>query len=195
VLSGLKERYLSLREAEQHKIHALQSDLRSPDLGIPANVFHQLQCLTSLVIHSAWAVNFNLGVKSFEDYYIHGTQNLLNFTLSVRRRKPARFVFCSSISGALGKTMDGPIPEAVVKDLADAQKTGYSQSKLVTEHIVGNARSTAGADVCILRIGQIVGDTQIGLWNPSESIPLMISTAEKIGLPELDEVCCPSLTG
>ena len=90
---------------------------------------------------------------------------------------PSRFVFCSSISGALGKTLGGPISKAIVEDLADAQKTGYSQSKLVTEHIVRNARSTAGADVCILRIGQIVGDAQIGLWNPPESVPLMISTA------------------
>ena len=40
----------------------------------------------------------------------------------------------------------------------------------------------------VLRIGQLTGDTETGVWNRSEAWPLMLSTAKELGcLPRLDE--------
>jgi thioester reductase-like protein len=40
----------------------------------------------------------------------------------------------------------------------------------------------------VLRVGQIVGDTQLGQWNATEAIPLMIRSAVTMGaLPALDD--------
>jgi thioester reductase-like protein len=65
---------------------------------------------------------------------------------------------------------------------------GYAQSKLVGEHIVRNA-AMRGARSCVLRIGQVVGDTVKGIWNKGESIPLMIWSARQMKiLPDLKEV-------
>lgn len=150
-----------------------------------------------MVIHSAWAVNFNLGVRSFESQHIRGAYNLINLCLRTnmttsRRRQlpPARFYFCSSISAAAGTPLPATIEERHIEELAHAQAMGYARSKLVTEHMVQAAAAKTGMVASVLRIGQIVGDTKKGLWNTTEAIPLMLQTAKTLGvLPALEEVC------
>ena len=66
---------------------------------------------------------------------------------------------------------------------------GYGRSKLIGEHIVSNARKS-GARAYTLRIGQVSGHSEKGLWNDSEAIPLMIRSAVTLKvLPELDAEC------
>ncbi|RYP76686.1 hypothetical protein DL771_001608 [Monosporascus sp. 5C6A] len=46
----------------------------------------------------------------------------------------------------------------------------------------------AGADTRVLRIGQLIGDTRVGEWNPTEGVPMMIQTAARVrALPMPDE--------
>ena len=137
---------------------------------------------------SAWAVNFNLGLHTFEEQHIQGVHNLVQFSLSVSTPAPARFFFCSSIATALGSPRPATIPETPIFDLKAALPQGYARSKLVSEHIVRNAARDAGALTRILRIGQIVGDRKMGLWNDTEAIPLIIRSALTLkALPALDE--------
>ena len=65
---------------------------------------------------------------------------------------------------------------------------GYAQSKLVAEHLCIKAAQQTGIQSRVLRIGQVIGDTDHGIWNTTEAIPLMIQAATTIGaLPKLDE--------
>ena len=133
-------------------------------------------------------MNFNLGIRSFEEQHIKGVHNLIQFSLSVSTPTPARFFFCSSISTALGTSSPAIIPETPILDLKAALPQGYARSKLVSEHIARNAAHDAGALTRILRIGQIVGDGKVGLWNDTEAIPLVIRSALTLKtLPALDE--------
>lgn len=141
----------------------------------------------SLIIHSAWSVNFTLGIRDFEEHHIKGLHHLLQFSLSVQTSKPARFFFCSSISTALASP-DSLIPilECPIPSLSHASDMGYARSKLVAEQIVLNAGEYAGARSRVLRIGQIVGDTKFGIWNESDAIPMMIRSALRLkALPEM----------
>ena len=141
------------------------------------------------MIHCAWPVNFQLSLQSFEPH-IKGVHNLIKLSLSVTARKPAHFVFCSSVSAALGARPPVRIPEAAIHDLSYALDMGYGRSKLVSEHIVEAAVKSAGLRATILRIGQVVGDTALGLWNDSEAIPLIIRSALTMrSLPELRMMC------
>jgi thioester reductase-like protein len=66
---------------------------------------------------------------------------------------------------------------------------GYARSKWVTENIVANAASTRGIRAESFRIGQMVGDTEHGVWNETEAISLLIKGAQTVGaMPDLDEV-------
>ena len=101
---------------------------------------------------------------------------------------PAHFFFCSSIATALGNARPATIAETPILDLKAALPQGYARSKLVSEQIVRNAARDAGALTRILRIGQIVGDGKLSLWNDTEAIPLMIRSALTLKvLPALDE--------
>jgi thioester reductase-like protein len=172
------------------KVICLPSDLSNSQLGLEASVLDDLKKSLTTVIHCAWAVNFNLGVRSFEQQHIKGVSNLINLCLSVHTALPARFYFCSSISAAAGTPLPAVIAEAHVSDLSHAQDMGYARSKLVTERIVKAAAEETGMVAQVLRVGQIIGDSEVGIWNTTEAIPLMIQSAVTMGaLPALNEVC------
>ncbi|PYI12331.1 putative NRPS-like enzyme [Aspergillus sclerotiicarbonarius CBS 121057] len=185
VLSSLSSRSLPIVNA--YKIAAFASVLGDENLGLLATTIDELRGSLTHVIHAAWAVNFTVGVCSFEQH-IKGIQNLINLCLSSERPSPAEFYFCSSISAAAGTPLPATISEGPIPELAHAQNMGYARSKLVAERIIHAAAKTTGMVSKVLRLGQIVGDTVTGKWNPTEAIPLLLQTAKTLGvLPALDE--------
>lgn len=190
VISTLEAKGLpSLVEEDLSRVSFLPADLSQPSLGLEEESLREIRDNLTLVIHSAWAVNFNLGVRSFESQHIRGAHNLINVCLQTKTVDPARFYFCSSISSAAATPLPATIAESHIDNYSHAQPMGYARSKLVTEHISKNAGEKTGMTATVLRVGQIVGDTKHGSWNTTEAIPLMIQSAKTMGaLPALDEV-------
>lgn len=179
--------YDSLPGASRSKLIALPSDLSDPKLGLSEETYNILTSEITGVIHCAWSVNFNLHLRSFVKDNIAGLKHLINLCLRSQRPDPASFNFCSSISAAINSD-DTKIPESLPGRLSYAQDMGYAQSKLVGEYICSNASRQTSLTTRVLRIGQVVGDTQHGIWNSTEAIPLMLQCADTIGaLPRLDE--------
>ncbi|KAJ0356303.1 hypothetical protein COL154_005506 [Colletotrichum chrysophilum] len=188
VSTSLTSRGITLTPDQEAKIVPLSADLGAPDFGLAPSRLADLKSNLTLVIHSAWAVNFNIPVQSFEDQHIKAVYNLIQLCQSVDTPSPARFFFCSSVSSAGGTPRPGTVEEGPVPTPKNAQGTGYARSKYVSEHITRNASKNAGAAARVLRIGQLVGDSKVGEWNTTEGIPLMIQTAATLGaLPKLEE--------
>ncbi|PWY67834.1 NRPS-like enzyme [Aspergillus eucalypticola CBS 122712] len=191
VRQSLRARGLSsiLSPATEHKIISLPADLANPvRLGLDEGVYNRLVQSVTAVMHCAWSVNFNWALESFESSCIAGTRHLLDLCLDVHGPQPARFAFCSSVS-TVARTPGNWVPEALPDSLACAQRMGYAQSKLVTEHIVNRAAHQAGITARVLRVGQIIADSVHGIWNATEAIPMMFQTAETIhALPQLDDL-------
>ncbi|KAF3024208.1 putative secondary metabolism biosynthetic enzyme [Neopestalotiopsis sp. 37M] len=188
ILQSLSTRGLELSPEEKQKVIPIAGDLGQPDLGLGPTRLADLRSTLTLVIHSAWAVNFNIPVQSFEGQHIKGVHNLIQLCLSVDTASPARFFFCSSVSAGAGSPRPGTVSEAPIATPALAQKTGYGRSKYVGEHITINAARKSGVPARVLRIGQLVADTRVGEWNATEGMALMIQTAKTTGaLPQLDE--------
>ena len=188
VIQSLKSRgvFHNLPSSCHDKIVPLSSDLSKPSLGLAPETFYRIRSEVTTVIHSAWSVNFNLGLSSFVDDCITGARNLMQLCLESQGPAPASFNFCSSVSTVMRTT--GPRIMEDVPPLSAAQNMGYAQSKLVTEHLCHVAAREAGLPARVLRIGQIIGDTQQGIWNKQEAIPLMLQAATTIkALPTLDE--------
>ncbi|PWY89644.1 acetyl-CoA synthetase-like protein [Aspergillus sclerotioniger CBS 115572] len=186
ITNTLTQKSLSVLPHRLQKIVALTSSLEKPDLGLGPSMLAQMRQSVSLIIHSAWPVNFNLPLTSFEPH-IKGLHNLINFSLSVNLPDPAVLLFCSSISTALDSS--SPVDETPITDLTSALEMGYGRSKLIGEKLISNARKS-GARTYSLRIGQVSGHSKKGLWNDSEAIPLMIRSALTLhALPALDMTC------
>ncbi|OBT64985.1 NRPS-like protein [Pseudogymnoascus sp. 23342-1-I1] len=190
VISSMNTRgcYHQLPLKARKKIVALPSDFSKGDLGLGSSLYSKISLNITCLIHCAWSVNFNLNLQSFEKHCIAGAKHLMGLCLSAGRPSPAAFNFCSSVS-AVAST---PVGEAVVEDVPPnldyAQNMGYAQSKLVTEHIVHRAACQTGIKARTLRVGQIIADTQHGIWNATEAIPMMLQAGQTIGaIPALDE--------
>ncbi|KAJ9261852.1 hypothetical protein DTO027B5_3035 [Paecilomyces variotii] len=187
IVTALHHRGLGVLPQEHaRKIVALTTALHEPDFGLEREILGKMRDIVSLIIHTSWPVNFNLPLREFEPH-IQGLHNLIQFSLSVNLPWPALTLYCSSISTALGNPSTAI--EETLLDFDSALNMGYGQSKLVGEHIISNA-SKAGARAYSLRIGQISGDSEQGIWNDSEALPLMIRSALTLGvLPRLETRC------
>lgn len=184
ILESLKQRGLKLLFPE--KVVAVSTDFSREDFGLGEALIEQFKNEVSLIVHLAWPVNFNIHLQSFEPQ-LAGLNWLLALSLAVRRPEPARLYFASSISAAENTPMPATIIEAPIDDFSQATPMGYAQSKLVGEHMVVNA-ARAGARSYVLRIGQIVGDLENGLWNDAEFVPSMFRSALSLkALPILNE--------
>ncbi|KAL4885540.1 hypothetical protein BJY04DRAFT_231032 [Aspergillus karnatakaensis] len=190
VRQSLHARFLSssLTPEAERKIVALPADLSNDRLGLSEDVYEELVTSITAVMHCAWSVNFNWALESFEKSCIAGTRNLLDLCLDTRGPLPAKFSFCSSVS-TVARTPGNWVPEALPESLSYAQTMGYAQSKLVTEHIVNRASHETNLAARVLRVGQIIADTEHGIWNATEAIPMIFQTAETINaLPLLEDV-------
>ncbi|KAJ9257377.1 hypothetical protein DTO207G8_2131 [Paecilomyces variotii] len=189
LIQSLRERrvYTSMSDIARSKLIAVPSELSKPTLGLDETTYNILTSEITDLIHCAWSVNFNLNLGSFEKDSIAGIKNLIDLCLKAQRPAPASFNFCSSVS-TVTNTASEYVPEALPEKLSYAQDMGYAQSKLVAENICVKAAEQTGIRGRVLRIGQVIGDTQHGIWNPTEAIPLILQSATTIGaLPRIDE--------
>lgn len=211
VVKSMQERavYDTLPFLSRQKILALPSNLAEQDLGLGPELYSQIANEITGIIHCAWSVNFNLGLGSFENdciagksyvcppfwsrallsnvFAVKGARNLMLLCLASAWPIPAAFNFCSSVS-TVAATPGGFVPETLPPSLSCTQGMGYAQSKLVTEHLVQRAGSQTGMRARVLRVGQIIADTQYGIWNDTEAIPLILQAGTTIGaIPALDE--------
>lgn len=68
--------YDNLSDEEKIKMIFLPSNLAEEDLGLGQERYEELKCKVTAVIHSAWSVNFNMDVTSFEAQHIKGLYQL-----------------------------------------------------------------------------------------------------------------------
>ena len=185
--NAMKDRALSL--SEPAKLSILTGDLSHHDLNLSPGNYSEIVSHLTHIIHCVWPVNFQFGLRSFEPH-IAGVQSLLQMSLAVPNARPARFIFCSSITSVIGSPKTVPVPEMIVKDLSVSSSLAYGRSKLVAEHVIQAAVDTVCANATILRIGQITGDQDYGAWNENEMIPMIVRSGLTMGtLPVLDLNC------
>ncbi|KAL1746963.1 hypothetical protein HDZ31DRAFT_32891 [Schizophyllum fasciatum] len=183
VKDSLAQRKFSLTQAQTAKIVSYAANPNTPDLGLSQPQYDALAAEITTVIHNAWPVNFNLSLASYDEH-IRGALHLLNLALASARG--ADFFFSSSISCRQAGP-EARVPEDFPTSPATAAGTGYARSKWVVERLCQRA-AEKGVRVGVLRIGQMVGDTENGVWNETEAWPLMFKGAQTMGaLPKTGE--------
>ncbi|KAF8511947.1 L-aminoadipate-semialdehyde dehydrogenase [Hysterangium stoloniferum] len=193
VLQSMKDRGL-VAMLHESKLTCYAADFGKDNLGLSEQEYGGLQEHVTCILHCAWPVNFNLGISSFTPH-IQGAVNLMKLAISTMHSHPAQFYFCSSVSAIMAWLGPGPAPEEITDTPLYAQDMGYAQSKAsqirglwVVEKLCQIASETTQLKARVLRIGQLVGDSETGMWNESEAISLIIKGAQTLGvMPILDE--------
>jgi thioester reductase-like protein len=203
VVQSLKSRGLArpdVMDGRKASLECLPSALSDDKLGLTEADWERVIQEISLVIHSAWPVNFALKLSSFESQ-LAGLRNLLRLR-DATAGSAARLIFVSSIAAVSAAKSDGKIvPETSSSNPADASPLGYSRSKWVAERMCtpdqfDNPRPESDgatesrsqiSPITIVRVGQLCGNSQ-GVWNRTEAYPLMLSSARITGcIPQLNE--------
>ncbi|KAF2176481.1 acetyl-CoA synthetase-like protein [Zopfia rhizophila CBS 207.26] len=168
-----------------------QADYGKFDFGLPSSIFSELHCAVKVIIHSAWKVDFNHSLDSFEAVHIRGVRNLIDF--SATSKVHPRIIFISSISSVgnwraavskEGSSTPTIIPETLPPTLAVAQPLGYAESKAVAEQILASATEKSRISALIIRVGQIAGpvsDMNGARWNEHEWLHLLLKTSKALG--------------
>jgi thioester reductase-like protein len=163
----------------QRRLPSLK-DLREKGIQIQC-VSEQVSVLSadvSTVLHIGWPVNFNYTVRSFERP-VQSAVDLLNAFPS------ALHLYISSVS-AIMRHPSNTIPEDITGDIHHSLPMGYARSKWIVENLLAHA-AEKGWVTSVVRSGQLVGDTQHGVWNTSEACSLVFLSATTLGaLPDKD---------
>ncbi|KAJ7894322.1 hypothetical protein B0H14DRAFT_802925 [Mycena olivaceomarginata] len=168
------------------KLSLLEGDLTKPNLGVSGETYEELYKCVTHIIHSAWPVNFNITLGSFEPN-IRGLRNLVDFALTSPFSEPRTLLYTSSI-GVFHSTPTElharGHPEVAI-EAAIAAGNGYQQSKWIAEEILRIAgESHAMAKMLVVRVGQLCGGIN-GAWNAHEWVPTIVQSGKFVGcLPD-----------
>ncbi|KAF1977379.1 acetyl-CoA synthetase-like protein [Bimuria novae-zelandiae CBS 107.79] len=171
-----------------NKAEFLKTDFAVDQFGLSDGIYKQLLDTVTIFIHSAWSVDFNLSLDSYEATHIAGTRRAASFAAASTHT--AALIFISSIAsvGAWSSLVpDGsPVPETTTS-LFDAALTlpqGYGESKYVASQILAVASHRLGIPVAIVRAGQLAGPTAKAggaAWNRHEWLPTLVHTSKVLG--------------
>lgn len=167
-------------------------DFFKEKLGLPDTMYYRMLASVNVILHTAWAVDFNLALQSYEDSQFYGLRSLIGFSLSSKLSVRPRIIFTSSTSYAFDWAVANKqvqIPEKIIDVYDDTFGTGYGQSEQVAEHVLSEASHSYELPVTVLRIGQIIEtsmdrreifgkeDWIFALVNTSESLSAVPSTS------------------
>jgi thioester reductase-like protein len=168
------------------KAEFLKTDFGLDKFGLSDDVYSTLLSTVTVFIHSAWSVDFNLSLESYEATHIAGTRRAIDFA-SASAYKPS-IVFISSIAsvGNWGTvSQDGSAVPETVSSLFDSALTlpqGYGESKHVAAQILATASHRLGIQTAIVRAGQLAGPSaKLGngaAWNRHEWLPTLVHTSK-----------------
>lgn len=170
----LDERGLDFNILNSDKLFLLEGDAALDNLGLHKDVFEEVRCSITCIIHAAWNVNFNVALSTMEPL-IAGTRRLADLALSSPHRTPPRLLFVSSVTVFNNWTGGTIAPEAFNSRPATAIGSGYAESKWVAEKILVKAAEQTSLKPCIVRIGQICGGLD-GSWSAAEWFPTLVAS-------------------
>ena len=136
VEAELSSEKLGLKDELYEKVRRSSFSRQGLNARLPSSRA-QIRASTTLIIHNAWRLDFNLAVTSFEPY-IRGSRNLVDLALSGPHPESARYVFTSSVGTLLRwKDPSVAVPEEPIPDPSISTGNGYGESKYVTEKVRG----------------------------------------------------------
>lgn len=165
------------------KVKFLQTSFDKEQFGLSTEVYKELLGSVDVFIHNAWAVNFNMGLESFEDTHVAGTRRCVDFSAAAQYHP--HIIFISSIASTgnwTGSGHSGLVPEVYIEDDSLPLPQGYGESKHVAGCILAAAAKKSGIPSSIVRVGQLAGPSaEKGFWNKQEWLPSIIASSKVIG--------------
>ncbi|KAF8312105.1 acetyl-CoA synthetase-like protein [Clavulina sp. PMI_390] len=179
--SSFEEKGLDTNLLHHEKLRLVEGNLSEPLLGLTEGLYRAIVNTTTVIIHNAWRLDFNLSLRSFESH-IKGTRNLVDLSLeSPQGASSILFVFISSIATLANSPSHGrAFPELPIDDPSISVGTGYGESKYVAEKILESAARETGLLTTSIRVGQLSGGSN-GFWSATDWLPNLLQSSVQLG--------------
>jgi thioester reductase-like protein len=147
---------------EQHfdnRLDAFAGDLAQPGLGLSAAAWNYLAAQCDVLLHNGALVNFLYDYRAHRRPNVLGTREVLRLAMA-HHAKPVHHMSTLGILNTetvhqMSYRDRSPMPETVDVFSVSPPAIGYSQSKLLAEHILLDA-ARHGAQIAIYRLGEIM---------------------------------------
>lgn len=167
------------------KAEFLKTDFSADKFGLSDETYTKLLSTVTVFIHSAWSVDFNLSLESYETTHIAGTRRAIDFAAASPHNPPIIFISSVASVGNWASLThdDSPVPETITS-LFDNTLTlpqGYGESKHVAAQILATASHRLGIRTSIIRAGQLAGPSTNATgaaWNAHEWLPTLVHTSK-----------------
>lgn len=178
------------------KIEFLEANMQAVDLGVGKEAFSRLIQSITHIVHLAWPMDFKRSLASFAPH-VSGTNALADLAIAAHEASGGavrpRLLFASSIAVlARYDAKDVLVPETAIEDPLATAPMGYAEAKWVCEQMLWRKGKYHDdkLDVMIVRIGQLSGGEEAGVWKVEEHFPTLVRLSQKVGaLPALQGVC------
>ncbi|KAJ8130824.1 hypothetical protein O1611_g2807 [Lasiodiplodia mahajangana] len=141
-----------LRPIPEGKVKFIEAEYSKTHLGLQPADYEELLGVVTTIIHNAWRVDFNLTVESFS-LDIAAVTSLVDF--AARSNFGAKIFFLSSIGAVANwQSVSGvseSIPEAIFDEWEIPDRTGYAQSKFISERVLDTAAKEVGVVGAVCR--------------------------------------------
>lgn len=187
LVESFKARCLDTSILNTDRLIALPMKFEEPYLGFGSKLYDELRREVTTIQHIAWKLDFNLPVDYFDSECIAPFYQLLKF--ACRETNPIRVYFVSSVSASAITNQEKFVAEEPLPiDSHVSMPLGYAQSKFIVEKLLDYLNSERQFPCYIMRLGQICGDSENGVWNTSEQFPIMFIGGAAISkkMPRLD---------
>ncbi|KAI9255772.1 male sterility protein-domain-containing protein [Phascolomyces articulosus] len=171
--TSFRGRLLSESLINSPKIQVLPMSLNEePYLGWDQDTYHQVKNEVTIIQHCAWSMNVRESVEHYERDMIRGLYNLVKLAYHETNPTHLHFISSNSATAAWGAPSIPEIP--VPHDPTIAMPMGYAYSKYIVERLFDYLAKNKNFPCFVERVGQVLGDTENGVWNPNQPYPLMM---------------------
>lgn len=162
------------------RIVPVPGDLAKPRLGLSETQFGELSRNLDLIFHNGSSTNLVLPYPALKAANVLGTRELLRLACN-GKTKPLHYVSTLSIFDDGTQPTAKGFTEEDLPSLDTRLGLGYSQSKLVAEHLIAEARGR-GLPVSVYRLGTVTGHSETGAWNTGDFHCRLLEISIGLGL-------------
>ena len=175
------------------KLGVIETDASKDQLGLSPSTYAALVDSVTDIIHNAWPMSINRGVRSYEGQF-RVMRGLVDLARDATAQRPEPFKFGFQFISSIGVV--GMYPLLTGKTLVPEQRmpvesvvpSGYGYAKLICERILDETLHLhpQAFRPSAVRINQIAGSTKSGYWNSNEHLVFLIKSSQTLNaLPDL----------
>lgn len=169
----------------EDRVNVVVGDFAKPLFGLTQHAFDRLASEIDVIYHNGADVNLVLPYEALRPVNVFGTREVLRLACHIHTK--TTHVVSTFTVQTTEKNRGQVVRETDALPPCEELMHGYSQTKWVSEKMIGVARER-GLPVTIFRPGHVTGDSRTGAANTNDLLHTFVLVCMRLGLAPLRDV-------